>query len=288
MTFMHEPFGYNPPKSEPVMARIFEGCGIMGAKAHIADGSIDVVINDPPFGIKGDVIGSEYRNQGKTRNVIAGYVEIPREQYQDFAFSTVAEVARVLRPGGSAYFILSFQTMHHFICAIEEHGLILRNNIVWQYPGIWQDHKYTVGHHNIIYVIKPPLAAVWFDPYARYGDSKKSYADRMDVWTDIPQKKHHNGEIRNMNSLPDGLVEKMLAYSSRPGDTVLDMFLGEFTTAKVALKMGRSVFGFEINPHAVKTFAPTLKGNVEVTRLNPAMSNRLTWRSSKSEAFCDV
>lgn len=42
----------------------------------------------------------------------------------------------------------------------------------------------------------------------------------------------------------------MILYSSNPDDLVCDFFLGSFSTAKVALSLGRQACGFEINKNA--------------------------------------
>ena len=62
--------------------------------------------------------------------------------------------------------------------------------------------------------------------------------------------------IKNQNELPTKLVEKIIQYSSNTGDKVMDMFLGGFTTARVALQLGREPSGFEINKRAYEYFKP--------------------------------
>jgi site-specific DNA-methyltransferase (adenine-specific) len=47
---------------------------------------------------------------------------------------------------------------------------------------------------------------------------------------------------------PEGLPEFFIKLLTRPGDSVLDPFLGSGTTAVVAKRLGRSCLGFEINP----------------------------------------
>lgn len=42
----------------------------------------------------------------------------------------------------------------------------------------------------------------------------------------------------------------MILYSSNPNDMVCDFFLGSFSTAKVAIGLGRSACGFELNKNA--------------------------------------
>ena len=62
--------------------------------------------------------------------------------------------------------------------------------------------------------------------------------------------------IKNQNELPTKLVEKIIQYSSNTSDKIMDMFLGGFTTARVALELGREPLGFEINKKAFWHFYP--------------------------------
>ena len=54
------------------------------------------------------------------------------------------------------------------------------------------------------------------------------------------------GQKKTATKLPEALVEKILAYSSSPGDVVLDPFLGSGTVGVVAQRMGRRWIGIEI------------------------------------------
>jgi DNA modification methylase len=73
-----------------------------------------------------------------------------------------------------------------------------------------------------------------------------------------------NGETRNRRSVwtvatrpykgahfatfPPALIEPCILAGSRPGDIVLDPFMGSGTTAAVALQHGRQYAGCELNP----------------------------------------
>jgi site-specific DNA-methyltransferase (adenine-specific) len=50
-----------------------------------------------------------------------------------------------------------------------------------------------------------------------------------------------------MNKLPDDLIRKLILYSSDEDDVVGDFFMGNFTTAYIAIELDRKVVGFEIN-----------------------------------------
>ncbi len=58
---------------------------------------------------------------------------------------------------------------------------------------------------------------------------------------------------------PESLIERIIHIATKPGDLVLDSFLGSGTTAAVAQKMGRRYIGIEMGDHAVTHCAPRLQ-----------------------------
>jgi len=67
--------------------------------------------------------------------------------------------------------------------------------------------------------------------------------NRRSVWTVAtrPYKGAH------FATFPPDLIEPCILAGSRPGDTVLDPFMGSGTTAEVAIRHGRKVIGCELN-----------------------------------------
>jgi len=68
--------------------------------------------------------------------------------------------------------------------------------------------------------------------------------NRRSVWTVAtrPYKGAH------FATYPPALIEPCILACSRPGDIVLDPFMGSGTTAQVALQHGRQYLGCELNP----------------------------------------
>jgi len=62
---------------------------------------------------------------------------------------------------------------------------------------------------------------------------------------------------------PERLMQRILQIATRPGDLVLDSFLGSGTTAAVAHKMGRRWIGIEMGEHAITHCAPRLNKVIE-------------------------
>jgi site-specific DNA-methyltransferase (adenine-specific) len=100
----------------------------------------------------------------------------------------------------------------------------------------------------------PPVSKLTFNEFMSDGDPSQ-YLDREDVWT-IDREYKSPTMIKNQTELPTKLVEKIIQYSSNTGDKVMDMFLGGFTTALIALQLGREPLGFEINERAYEHFKP--------------------------------
>lgn len=68
--------------------------------------------------------------------------------------------------------------------------------------------------------------------------------NRRSVWTVAtrPYKGAH------FATFPPALIEPCILAGSRPGDIVLDPFMGSGTTAQVAVQHGRRAIGCELNP----------------------------------------
>ncbi|KAI9549468.1 putative methylase yubD [Daphnia sinensis] len=72
---------------------------------------------------------------------------------------------------------------------------------------------------------------------------EKTTRNRRSVWTVAtrPYKGAH------FATFPPALIEPCILAGSRPGDIVLDPFMGSGTTAQVALQHGRRYMGCELN-----------------------------------------
>jgi DNA modification methylase len=77
------------------------------------------------------------------------------------------------------------------------------------------------------------------------GSSGK--ANKRSVWTVATQP--YSGA--HFATYPPALIEPCILAGSRPGDTVLDPFMGSGTTAQVAQDLGRKAIGCELNPQYV-------------------------------------
>jgi len=230
-----------------------EDC-ITGCQAHLPDGSVDLIVTDPPYGIAGDTLHKHYnRNEAF---VMDGYIEVPAADYGDFSRRWIAEAARILRPNGAIYIVSGYTQLYHVLAALRATELLEVNHLIWKYNfGVFTRTKYVSSHYHILYYEKPGPGKRTFNLTCRYGlrenapdGGSLNYQDREDVW--IINREYKPGQVKNKNELPTALLIKMLQYSSHEGDLICDPFLGGFSTARVALGLNRRCVGFELSPAA--------------------------------------
>ena len=252
-----------------------EDC-IEGSKKRIMDNSIDLIICDSPFGINEKQFDNHYNRDNK--NVISGYVEAPSD-YDKFTLDWMTEATRILKETGSMYIVSGWTNLSAFYKAISKLGLQEINHIIWKYNfGVNTSKKYVSSHYHIFYLSKSNKRT--FNTNSRFTQQDKSednksllYKDLEDVWN--INKEYQPGEIKNVNKLPNKLVEKMIQYSSNKGDIVCDFFMGNFTTADCSLRLGRKVKGFELNTNSYNYFIKKLENidfgcdNNDIIRENP-------------------
>ena len=215
----------------------------------IPDKTIDLMICDPPFGINETKFHQHYNRDEAT--VLPGYQEAP-DNYEQFTEDWLTQAKRVMKDNASLYLFSGWSNLLPVLDAVNRIGFFTINHLIWRYNfGVFTSKKYCSSHYHILYLKKHKNAVPTFNTYCRFGSQEKRdgrsllYEDLQDVF--CINKEYQPGEIKNANKLPDQLIEKLVLYSSNPGDAVCDFFLGNFTTAIVAKKLGRKPYGFEIN-----------------------------------------
>jgi site-specific DNA-methyltransferase (adenine-specific) len=209
----------------------FEDC-IEGMKRFPAK-SIDLIIADPPFGIDFDGKSGVYNRDEKL--VIEGYEETD-ESYHQFTTKWIAELPRIMKQSSSAYVFSGWTNLDAVLGAARDAGLVTLNHLIWHYPfGVYTKKRFVTSHYHIVLLVKNPR---------RYFFNKiKNYPE--DVWS--VKRRYRTGLAKNATTLPLEVVTRCIDFSSKPGDIVLDPFMGNGTTAVAAKKNFRRFIGFEIN-----------------------------------------
>jgi len=229
----------------------------------ISAASVQCIVCDPPFGLGEDTFDKHYARD--ETQVVQGYQTAPKDakSYEAWATTWIHEIPRILAKDGTLYIVCAWNHVCDVELAIRSApapGLSVLNHIIWKYNfGVYTQKKFVSSHYHILRCgLKGATPAFYNRAY--FNETEKTatghsaqYTDMEDVWT-IP-KEFAQGTKKNVNKLPDALVQKMIRYSSKPGDLVADFFLGNFTTAYVARREGRRFVGCEINEAIFKQHA---------------------------------
>ncbi|MGQ7907918.1 DNA methyltransferase [Burkholderia sp. BC1] len=117
----------------------------------LPDNSVDSVICDPPYELG-------FMNRGWDRNGVA------------YDSSMWAECLRALKPGGYLFAFGGTRTSHRMVCAIEDAGFSIRDQIVWIYGSgmpkaeLWSAEKAARGDESSLRMIE-----AGFEGWARGG-----------------------------------------------------------------------------------------------------------------------
>jgi len=216
---------------------------------EIPKNKFDLVITDPPFAINFKATKANY-NRTASR-VIQGYNEILPENYYDFSFNWMSEVFRILKESGSMYVFSGWNNLKDILSALDDVGFTTVNHIIWKYQfGVVTKKKYVTSHYHCLYVCKNDKKKKFY-PFSRFKKDSKTdngrslhYKDKEDVWE--IKREYWTGKEKTPTKLPADLIKKILLYSSRKNDLVLDPFLGSGQVAVVSKMLGREYYGFEI------------------------------------------
>jgi site-specific DNA-methyltransferase (cytosine-N4-specific) len=125
---------------------------------------------------------------------------------------------------------------------ITEPGWYLRADIIWERPNCQPESvkdRPTQAHEHVWLLAKSQ--DYFYDNQAIRGPNGRNVRT---VWS-INTERGRHGHIA---PFPEELARVCVALGSRPGDLVLDPFLGSGTTAVVAGELGRRFCGIELNP----------------------------------------
>jgi len=273
--------------------RIFHNSDcVQGALEYLADGSVDLIVTDPPYGIDGDRLHRHYNRD--ERFVIDGYVEVDRGSYGAFSRAWIAQAQRVLRPGGQIYIVSGYTNLYDVLHALRQTTLYEINHLIWKYNfGVYTSTKFVSSHYHILYYAKPGGQRT-FNLQARFAldetsndGGSRNYRDREDVW--VINREYKPGRAKNKNELPRALLQKIIAYSSNEGDLVCDFFMGGGSTAAVAIGMNRRFVGFELSRKTYASRVPSLQAIAAGSLLTPAprphvVGNRgKAWSANESQ-----
>ncbi len=204
------------------------------------------------------------------------------EDYLSFLEPRLEQAHRLLSASGTLYFHIDYREAHYCKLLLDEtfgRDCFL-NEIIWAYDyGARSKRRWPAKHDTILVYVKDPkryhfdTEAVDREPYMAPGlvTAEKAARGKLpsDVWwhTIVPT----NGREKTgyPTQKPEGIVRRMVAASTLPGDWCLDFFAGSGTLGAVAAKHGRRYVLIDSNPEAVEVMRRRLGHAEEQASLAP-------------------
>ena len=228
---------------------------------RLDDESMKLIVTSPPYNI-----GKSYESK-RSHDV---YIE---EQV-----ACIAEAVRVLHPKGSICWQVGNHVRRGEVFPLDillyplfkNHGLKLRNRIIWTFGhGLHCYKRFSGRHETILWFTKSDDYIFNLDhvrvpakyPYKKYfkGPNKGELScnplgkNPEDVW-DIPNVKYNHVEKTDHPcQFPIGLVERLVLALTKKGDAVLDPYLGVGSSAIAALQHKRIAYGCDLDKHYIDT-----------------------------------
>ena len=250
--------------------------------AALPDDSVPLIYIDPPFNTgrtqsrprlrterddNGDRTGFHGARYRTTRLGGDSYADT-FDDYLGFLEPRLREAHRVLAPRGSLYLHLDYREVHY--CKVLLDQIFGRecflNEIIWAYDyGARARRRWPAKHDNILLYVKDPARYTFNsdevdrEPYMAPGLVGPEKAARgklpSDCWWHTivsPTGKEKSGYPTQK---PLGVLRRIVAASSLPGDLVLDFFAGSGTTGAAAAALGRDFLLVDNNEAALQTMA---------------------------------
>ncbi|AUB84558.1 DNA-methyltransferase [Candidatus Thiodictyon syntrophicum] len=250
---------FGAPSYEADEVAIFQG-DCLELMRQLPPKMIDLAVTSPPYNI-----GKEYEDV------------LSQTQYLDWCESWIKQIHRITKSDGAFWLNLGYFGIPGKGRAIpipyflwNRTPFFLIQEIVWNYgAGVACRSMFSPRNEKFLWYVKDAMSYCFNldeirDPDVKYPNQKKNGKlkcnplgkNPTDVWQfpKVTSGRDRSSEERTPHpaQFPLAVIERIIKCSSNEGDVILDPFLGSGTTAEAALRHGRKVIGFEIDPSYVQ------------------------------------
>lgn len=235
-------------------AAFMQAEGNLAFMRPLKDNSVKLIVTSPPYNI-----GKSYEK----RTTLEKYVQ---EQAQ-----VIAECVRVLHEQGSICWqvgnhvqdgeIFPLDTVLYHV--FKDHGLKLRNRIIWHFEhGLHCKNRLSGRYETIMWFTKGDDYTFNLDPIrvpSKYPGKKYYKGEKAgqlsgnplgknpgDMWIFPNVKNNHVEKTIHPCQFPVELVERLVLSLTEPGDTVFDPYMGVGSSVVAALLHDRVGYGCDV------------------------------------------
>lgn len=226
---------------------------------RLEDKSVQLIVTSPPYNI-----GKSYEKRDSLDNYIASQAEV------------IAECVRLLHPSGSICWQVGNHVQNGEVFPLDiilyqlfkNHGLKLRNRIIWHFEhGLHCTKRLSGRHETILWFTKSDNYTFNLDPIrvpSKYPNKKHFKGPRVgqlsgnplgknpsDVWVFPNVKNNHVEKTIHPCQFPVELVERLVLSMTKKGDAVFDPYMGVGSAIIGAIRHERIGYGCDVQPEYV-------------------------------------
>lgn len=195
----------------------------------LADGSVDLLITDPPYESleKHRAIGTTTRLKMSKSSSNQWFPIFPNARFEEL----LTEIYRVLTKNSHFYLFCDTETMFIVKPIAEKVGFKFWKPIIWDKVKIGMGYHYRARYENILFFEK--------------GKRKLNDLSIPDI---IKCSRIHNGYPTEK---PVDVSKILITQSTTSGETVADPFFGSCSVGVAAFGLGRNFIGNDISDEAI-------------------------------------
>src|SRR6266581_4206019 len=203
--------------------------------AKLPAASVDLVFADPPYNLqlRGDLKRPDDSRVDAVDEAWDRFASFA--DYDAFTRAWLIACRRVMKPAAT----------------LQDLGFWILNDVVWRKSNPmpnFRGRRFTNAHETLIWAARDQASRYTFN-YEALKAGNEDIQVRSD-WT-IPlctgeeRLKNADGSKLHPTQKPEALIARVILAASRPGDVILDPFLGSGTSGAVATRLGRQFIGIE-------------------------------------------
>lgn len=218
---------------------------------NLPEKSMKLVVTSPPYNM-----GKSYEKRSTLDNYIKQQAQV------------ISESVRLLHPMGSICWQVGNHVLNGEIYPLDivlyhifkDHGLFLRNRIIWHFGhGLHCSKRLSGRYETIMWFTKEKEYTFNLDPIRvppKYPGKKHFKGPKIgqlscnpkgknpgDVWIIPNVKSNHCEKTIHPCQFPVELIERLILSLTNPGDSVLDPYVGVGSTIIAAIKNDRIGYG---------------------------------------------
>ena len=252
--------GFRPPtsmKRELPLDTILEG-DCIAEMARLPDKSVDMIFADPPYNLQ--LGGDLFRPEGSRVDAVDDDWDKFESLtvYDNFTREWLDQARRILKDNGTIWVIGSYHNIFRVGALLQDAEFWILNDIVWRKSNPmpnFRGTRFTNAHETLIWCAKDEKSRYTFNYRAMkaLNDDLQMRSDwLLPICSGGERVKADDGSKAHPTQKPEALIYRILLACTKPGDIVLDPFVGTGTTGAVSRRLGRRWIGIEREPAYVK------------------------------------